>query len=275
MRDQVAEAVQAIRDRVSIEAKIGIILGSGLGDLVNTMEDSVSVRFAEIPHFPNSTIEGHRGEVVAGCISGVPIFGFLGRLHYYEGYTIQQVVFPIEVMSGLGVNTLIITNASGAVNESYLPGDIVVIGDHINMMGENPLRGTPDFTDMTEAYSGDLRVLALETADTLDITAHEGVYLALSGPSYETPAEIRMLRGLGADLVGMSTVPEAIAANSKGVRVLGLSLVTNMAAGITGNPLSHEEVIEASKKAAEKFSRLVFGIIERLGNDSFNGKSSQ
>ena len=267
MSQKVIEAGNAIRDKVHIGTKIAIVLGSGLGNLVDSMTDTVSIKYQDIPNFPISSVQGHKGELVSGKLTEVPILAFSGRVHYYEGYTLQEVVFPVAVMAALGITDIIITNASGAINEAYSPGDIIIIRDHINLIGDNPLRGAPCFTDMTEAYCGELRKLAKKTAEELKIQAHEGIYLVLGGPSYETPAEIKMLRILGADLVGMSTVPEVIMANSLGMRVLGLSMATNMAAGITGQPLTHEEVIEISNKAAEKFIRLISGIIEKMGND--------
>jgi purine-nucleoside phosphorylase len=259
-----SEAVQAIRDHVEIEANIGVILGSGLGNLVEHFEERVSIKYEDIPNFPVSSVMGHKGELVAGRFSGVPLFACSGRVHYYEGYTIQEICFPVQVLAGLGVEKLIITNAAGAINESYAPGDIVAIEDHINLMGDNPLRGTSNFIDMTNAYDRDLRSLAHSVADELGMGLNDGVYLVLSGPSFETPAEIRMMRSLGADMVGMSTIPEVIMANSLDVRVLGLSMMTNMAAGITGERLTHEEVFETTQRAAEKFKILVGGIIEKM-----------
>lgn len=259
------EAVETIKNRVKPDSKIGIILGSGLGPLVEAFNDPVHVPFREIPHFPISSVVGHKGEAVVGSLSGVNLLAYSGRVHYYEGYTMQEVVFPIMVMAGLGIETLIITNAAGAVNGAFSPGDIIVINDHINLMGDNPLRGTANFLDMTEAYNRDLRALAHEVAAAEGIKLQEGVYLVLNGPSYETPAEIRLAKNLGADMVGMSTIPETIMANSLGIRVMGLSMITNMAAGITGEPLAHEEVIATSRKSADSFKRLIKGIIKRLG----------
>ena len=259
-----AEAVNAVRDHVKMEAKIGVILGSGLGNLVDHFEDTVRIKYGDIPNFPVSAVMGHKGELVAGRFSGVPLLACSGRVHYYEGYTIQEICFPVQVLAGLGVEKLIITNAAGAINASYSPGDIVAIKDHINLMGDNPLRGTSNFIDMTNAYDRDLRSLAHKVADQLGMELEEGVYLVLSGPSFETPAEIRMMRNLGADMVGMSTIPEVIMANSLNVRVLGLSMMTNMAAGMTGQPLTHEEVFETTQRAAEQFKILVGGVIEKI-----------
>ncbi len=264
MNAKIAEAAAALKRHIHFQPKIGIILGSGLDALTDEIEEAVRVRFADIPHFPVSSVDGHRGEVVAGRLCGASLFALSGRVHFYEGYSMQQVVFPIRVMAAFGVKTVIVASAVGAVNESYKPGDIVAISDHINLIGDNPLRGSSNFVDLTEAYSSDLRNLAQTIADKLSITLQSGVYVALSGPSYETPAEVRALRSLGADIVGMSTVPEVIMANSLGMRVLGLSMVTNMAAGRGGKPLSHQEVIETSKNESEKFIALVKGIVKQL-----------
>jgi purine-nucleoside phosphorylase len=265
MKRDTDAAVETIKKNIHVDPKIAIILGSGLGKLVEEIENPASIRYEDIPNFPVPAVEGHKGEVVAGSLAGVSVLAFSGRVHYYEGYTMEEVCFPVRVMPGLGVETVIITNAAGAVNEAYSPGDIVAIADHINLMGDNPLRGTTHFIDMTEAYSRELRAVAHDVADDLGLKLDEGVYLVLSGPSFESPAEIRMMRIIGADLVGMSTIPEVIMANKLGMKVLGLSMVTNMAAGITGRPLTHSEVIEATQKGADKFKRLVRGIVERLG----------
>jgi len=265
MKRDTDAAVETIKKNIHVDPKIGIILGSGLGKLVEEIEDPASISYGDIPNFPVPGVEGHKGELVAGSLTGVSILAFSGRVHYYEGYTMEEVCFPVRVMSELGVETVIITNAAGAVNETYSPGEIVIIADHINLMGDNPLRGTTHFIDMTEAYSDELRALAHDVADDLGLKLNEGVYLVLSGPSFESPAEIRMMRIMGADLVGMSTIPEVIMANKLGMKVLGLSMVTNMAAGITGRPLTHREVIQATRKAADKFKRLVRGVVERLG----------
>ena len=265
MKRDIEAAVETIKKNIHVDPKIGIVLGSGLGKLVEEFENAASIGYGDIPNFPVPAVEGHKGEVVAGSLAGVSVLAFSGRVHYYEGYTMEEVCFPVRVMSGLGVETVIITNAAGAVNETYSPGDIVIIADHINLMGDNPLRGTTHFIDMTEAYSRELRAVAHDVADGLGVGLEEGVYLVLSGPSFESPAEIRMMRTMGADLVGMSTIPEVIVANRLGMKVLGLSMVTNMAAGINGRPLTHTEVIEATRKAAHKFKGLVRGIVERLG----------
>ena len=264
MNEKVKEAVSVLKHRTDHQPQIGVILGSGLGGLIDQIENSVSIRFEDIPHFPVSSVDGHRGEVLLGDLCGASLFTLSGRVHYYEGYTMQQVVFPIQVMAAFDVKTVIITNSAGAINESYKPGEIVSIRDHINFMGDNPLIGSAKFVNLTEAYNSELLKLARETAGRQGITLRSGVYAAYSGPSYETPAEIRAIRTMGADLVGMSTVPEVIMANSRGMKVLGLSMITNMAAGISPKPLSHQEVIKTAKKASAKFSGLVRGIIEQL-----------
>jgi purine-nucleoside phosphorylase len=264
MDKKVTAAVTALKSHIRNQPQIGIILGSGLGGLVDEIENSVRVRFEDIPHFPVSSVEGHRGEVLCGALCGVSLFALSGRVHFYEGYAMQQVVFPIRVMAALDVKTVIVTNSVGAINAAYQPGDIVAIRDHINLMSDNPLTGSNEFADMTEAYSSELRNLAQQIADKQGFRLRSGVYAAYSGPSYETPAEIRAMRTMGADMVGMSTVPEVIIANSLGMRVLGLSMITNMAAGMSAKPLSHQDVIETSKKASAKFGALVREIICQL-----------
>ncbi|MGD8765251.1 MAG: purine-nucleoside phosphorylase [Desulfobacteraceae bacterium] len=265
MNEKVSEAVTVLKRRVQYQPNIGIILGSGLGGLADDIHKSVSVRYEDLPNFPVSSVYGHRGEVICGYLDDVCLLALSGRVHYYEGYSMQQVVFPIQVMAGFGVKTVIITNSVGAVNESFNPGDIVAIRDHINLMGDNPLSGSEDVVDLIEPYSSELRYLTQETATSLGIALRSGTYLAYSGPSYETPAEIRAMRIMGADMVGMSMAPEALIANRLGVKVLGLSMVTNMAAGIRATPLSHKEVIETSQNESQKFNALVKGIIKQLG----------
>ncbi len=264
MKENLVAAVDKLKNTFDARPEIGIVTGSGLGGLVDVLQDAVRIRFEDIPNFPISSVDGHQGEVVSGRLSGVSLFVLAGRIHYYEGYAMSQVVFPIRVMAALGVKTIIITNAAGAVNKSFQAGNIVTICDHINLMGDNPLSGNNNFVDLSDAYSGELRNLARLTADKLDISLQSGVYAAISGPSYETPAEIEALRRMGADMVGMSTVPEVIMAKRLGMKVLGLSMITNMAAGISGKPLSHQEVIEVSKKISPKFNTLVKGLVKRV-----------
>jgi purine-nucleoside phosphorylase len=264
MDEKVVEAASALKHRNHHQAKIGLILGSGLAGLADEIKDAVRTRFEDIPNFPVSSVDGHRGEVVCGRLCGADLFILSGRVHYYEGYSMQQVVFPVRVMAAFGVNTVVITNAAGAVNESFAPGDIAAISDHINLTGDNPLIGSSEGVDLSQAYSAELIELAGQVASRLGITLQSGAYVAYSGPSYETPAEIRAMRIMGGDMVGMSTVPEVILASSLGMKVLGLSMITNMAAGICPKPLSHQDVIETSHTASPKFKALVKGIIEQL-----------
>ncbi len=268
MQPQIEQAVTSIKKQLSHPAAVGIILGSGLTPLVAAMEDTVTIGFADIPNFPVSSVAGHSGELVAGRLSNVDVLVMSGRIHFYEGYSMPQVCFPTKVLSGLGINTLIVTNAGGAINTDFAPGNIVLITDHINMMGDNPLRGDANFIDMTTAYDPDLMAIARKAAAAIPLDIKEGVYLAVSGPCYETPAEIRAMRTLGADVVGMSTVPEVIMANSLGIRVLGLSTITNMAAGITGTPLSHQEVLETNRQTAERFKQLICGFLNNWHSPS-------
>lgn len=250
--------------------EIGLILGSGLGDTVEKIQDPVILSYEEIPNFPVSTVEGHSGRLVAGSIEGKQILAMDGRFHYYEGYSLQEVTFPIRVMRELGIKTLIITNAAGGINNSFAPGDIMLITDHINFLGVNPLRGPnlpelgPRFPDLTEAYAPQLQDVARKAAQSMQLTLREGVYAWVSGPSYETPAEIRLLRLLGADAVGMSTVPETIVANHGGMKVLGLSCITNLAAGLGPEKLDHQEVIATAEKGKEAFQKLICQIISSL-----------
>jgi purine-nucleoside phosphorylase len=267
---QVQEAAEALREKLPFTPEVGLILGSGLGVMADTLDNPAVIRYGDIPHFPVSTVAGHAGELVAGEIEGKKAVIMKGRFHLYEGYDVKRVTLPIRVMRRLGVRTLVITNAAGGINESFEPGDLMLIRDHINFMFRNPLIGPNDeelgvrFPDMSEPYSARLRELARQAAQAQGISLREGVYLGLLGPSYETPAEIRMMRTLGADAVGMSTVPEVIAARHAGLEVLGISCISNMAAGILDQPLSHAEVMETAERVREKFVRLVRGVIALL-----------
>ena len=249
--------------------EIGIILGSGLGDFADNFE-SIKIPYTDIPGFENSEVQGHKGQLIFAKVNGKNTVMMQGRYHFYEGYSMQTVTYPIKILKKLGIKTLIITNAAGAVNENFNPGDLMLITDHINFMGTNPLIGKNDdtlgvrFPDMSEVYSKKLINLAQETAERLKIKYQKGVYAATTGPSYETPAEIRMFRLLGASAVGMSTVPEAIIANYCGLNVLGISCLTNYAAGVSNNPLNHEEVIETANKVKENFKLLLSEFIKRL-----------
>lgn len=271
--EQVSDAAKHVRGKLGkLFPKVGVVLGSGLGAVANSITERVVIPYREIPHFPQSTVDGHSGRLVAGRLGGSPVLMMQGRVHYYEGYSPSQVTFPMRVLGSLGVEAVILTNAAGGIEESYELGQLVAISDHINMMGWNPLIGQNEarfatrkgagqrFFDMTEAYSKRLRGLAQQAAADEGITIDEGVYLAVSGPSFETPAEIRAFRALGATLVGMSTVPETIVARHMGIEVLGISCVTNKAAGLNAQPLSHEEVFETGRLVERRLS----GVIERL-----------
>jgi purine-nucleoside phosphorylase len=264
------ETVDSIRGRCSHRPALGLILGSGLGAYADCFEDRTVVPFGGLPHFPPSTVPGHSGNLVIGKAEGVPAVALQGRVHLYEGYTIEQVAYPVRVLGCLGIRTLIVTNAAGGINLDFRPGDLMLITDHINMMGANPLVGPnidelgPRFPDMSEAYSGALRKIAVDVARERSINLREGVYVGVCGPSYETPAEIRMCRMLGADAVGMSTVPEVIVAVHMGIRVLGISCITNVAAGILPRKLTHHGVIDTAERVKDKFLSLLQGIVPRI-----------
>ncbi|HEY4552080.1 MAG TPA: purine-nucleoside phosphorylase [Bacillaceae bacterium] len=270
MFEQIENAASFIKGKYKGSPQIGLILGSGLGVLAEEIEQPDSIPYEDIPHFPVSTVEGHAGRLVAGRLNGVEVIAMQGRFHYYKGYDFEKVTFPVRVMKALGVEILIVTNAAGGVNESFRPGDLMIITDHINNMGGNPLIGANDvrlgarFPDMSNAYQKQLIQLAKRTANRMDLDIKEGVYFGNSGPMYETPAEVRMIRLLGADAVGMSTVPEVIAANHAGMKVLGLSCISNMAAGMLEQPLTHEEVIETTEKVRADFLALIKTIVEEI-----------
>lgn len=266
---KIKEAADFIANKIN-RPEIGLVLGSGLGDLVEQIEDPKIIPYQEIPHFPVSTVSGHAGRLVGGIIKGKNVVAMQGRFHYYEGYSLTEVTFPIRVMQKLGIRTLIVTNAAGGLNPDFQPGDLMLITDHINFLGINPLRGKnyselgPRFPDMTEAYDPFLRQLARKAAQSLGITLQEGVYAWVGGPSYETPAEVRMLQMLGGDAVGMSTVPEVIVANHGGMKVLGLSCITNVAAGLGHTKLDHREVVETAQRGGQNFQRLICEIINSM-----------
>lgn len=253
----------------NFEPEIGIVLGSGLGDLADTYCD-IAIPYGNIPHFAKSTVEGHKGQLVFADINGKKVVMMQGRNHFYEGHSMADVTYPIKVMKELGVKTLILTNAAGAVNKSFRPGDLMIITDHINFMGQNPLVGPNDehfgvrFPDMSEVYNKNLVKIVDAAARLLKIDIKHGVYLASSGPSYETPAEIRMMRNWGADAVGMSTVPEAIVANYCGMNVVGISCISNYATGVSTKKLSHEEVIETTNNVKAKFKELVLLLLKNI-----------
>jgi purine-nucleoside phosphorylase len=268
--EKAGEAAEFLRLRLgAIEPRVAIVLGSGLGAVAEAVESPVFVPYGEIPHFPQSTVEGHSGRIVAGMLGGMPVVVMQGRVHFYEGYTPQQVTFPMRVLGQLGIRAAVLTNAAGGIRPGMQVGELVLLSDHINALGFNPLLGPNEtrfgdgkttglrFFDMTEAYAKALRGMAQEAAIAEGFALSEGVYLATTGPSFETPAEIRAFRTLGADLVGMSTVPETIVARHMGIEVVGISCVTNLAAGISPTPLSHEEVYEAGAKAQHRLAALL------------------
>ncbi len=263
-------AAEFVGARAPLRPRVGIVLGSGLGAFAGQIEAPVAIPFAEIPHFPQSTVPGHSGRLVIGTIGGVPVAVMQGRVHAYEGYSAEEVTFPVRVLWRMGARALVLTNAAGGINPAFRQGQLVLIADHINLSGRNPVAGAnderfgPRFFDMSEAYSARLRKAAHEAAKSMDLDLEEGVYLSVLGPSFETPAEIRAFRTMGADLVGMSTVQETIAARQMGMEVLGISCVTNMAAGIQAQPLSHEEVMETGRQVEARLAELLWGVVERV-----------
>jgi purine-nucleoside phosphorylase len=267
---QIEAAAAAIRQRWSDTPRAGVILGTGLGNVADEIELPIAIDYSDIPHFPRSTATSHRGRLVCGRLAGVPVVAMEGRFHQYEGYPLKQITLPVRVMKALGAETLIVSQAVGGMNPYYKAGNVMVIDDHINLMGDNPLVGVnddrlgPRFPDMSAPYTPELIEVALETARRENFVAHRGVTVAVTGPNLETRAEYRFLRQIGADVVGMSTVPEVIVARHAGIRVLGLSCIANMAAGILPQPLSHEEVMETAERVKETFLRLVKGILREL-----------
>ena len=274
--EQAIEASEHLFSKTTLRPRIGIILGSGLGDFADSVQDAVTIPYADIPHFPKPTVDGHPGRMVIGTVAGVPVAVMQGRVHAYEGYSMDEVTFPTRVLGLFGVRDLIVTNAAGGINAGYGPGSIIAISDHINLTGFNAASGANEprfglagdsglrFFDMTTAYSPALRELAVSEAAAQGWSMQSGVYIAVLGPSYETPAEIRAFRTMGADLVGMSTVHEVIVARHMGLQVLGLSLVTNAAAGVTGEKLHHLEVMEVGVQAAKTFGALIRGLVPRI-----------
>jgi purine-nucleoside phosphorylase len=268
--ERVEETAADIRRRCPTLPETAIVLGSGLGDFSDTLLDAVVAPYAELPHWPPSSVIGHSGKLVIGTVAGKRIAALSGRVHFYEGFDLQTVVFATRVMGRLGVRRLILTNAAGGINTAFASGALMIIDDHINMLGSNPLIGAnddrfgPRFPDMTEVYSRRLRGIADDVARARGIPVAHGIYVAVHGPSYETPAEIRFYRTMGADAIGMSTVPEAIAARHMGLEVLGISCISNMAAGIVAQPIVHDEVIATMQRIRSSFIALLEGIIERL-----------
>jgi purine-nucleoside phosphorylase len=266
-------AAKSVLQRTTLRPQIGLVLGSGLGAFADSLTEAKRIPYAEIPAFPRSTAIGHAGQMVIGKSGAVPVAAMQGRVHLYEGYSAQEVAFPMRVFGRMGIRAVILTNAAGGINLNYQQGALVLIRDHINLQGPNPLVGPNDdrfgvrFPDMTQAYEKLYRAAAQEEAGKLGMTLHEGVYAALPGPSYETPAEIKYLRTIGADLVGMSTVFEVIAARHMGIKVLAISCVTNMAAGILDQPLSHQEVMETGERVKTSFEALLRAVLPRIAHD--------
>jgi len=267
------EAAKFIRARTKLAPKIAVVLGSGLGSFADDLPNAVRIPYAKIPHFPRSTAIGHAGQLVMARVGQVAVALMQGRVHFYEGYSLPEVVFPIRVLGRFGVRAVILTNAAGGINTSYKQGALVVLSDHINLQGSNPLIGDNDerfglrFPDLTMAYDRKFRKIALEQAKKINLDVYEGVYVAVSGPSYETPAEIRAFRVLGADVVGMSTVPEVITARHIGMRVLAISCVTNMAAGMLDQPLHHKEVLETGERVKGQFVALLEAVIPQIAKE--------
>jgi len=270
MLQKLNEAVSFIRAKSPVRPEVGVILGSGLGNVVEAIEADVVIPYNEIPNAPTSSVVGHSGKLILGRVAGRPVAIMQGRVHFYEGYGMDEVLFLGRLLGKLGVGSAIVTNAAGGVNTSFSAGDLMLISDHINLLGTNPLRGPncdelgPRFPDMSEAYPVSLRDLGREVAKEIGIELREGVYLAVSGPSYETPAEIRAFRIMGADAVGMSTIPEVVSFSHMGIPVLGISCITNMAAGILPQKLSHDEVIQTTQRVQKEFTGLVLGLLSRM-----------
>jgi purine-nucleoside phosphorylase len=267
------KAARFIQHKSNLQPKIALVLGSGLGSFADEFFGAVKIPYAEIPHFPRSTAVGHAGQLVIGTVEGVAVVGMQGRVHLYEGYSPKEVTFPVRVFARMGVQAIVVTNAAGGIRKNFTQGRLVVLSDHINLQGSNPLCGPneesfgPRFPDMTWAYDRKFREVALAQGRHLGIDLDEGVYAAVLGPSYETPAEIRYLRTIGADLVGMSTVPEVIAARHSGIRVLGISCVTNAAAGVLDQPLDHNEVLQTAERVRGQFVSLLRGVIPAMAKE--------
>ena len=270
MYDRVERSAAMVRSRCGALPETAIVLGSGLGDFAGTLVDAVTMPYGDLPYWPAARVAGHEGQLVIGHVGGTRVAALSGRAHFYEGHDLATVVFATRVMGRIGVRRLILTNAAGGINTGFAQGALMIIDDHINMLGSNPLIGMNDdrfgtrFPDMSEVYSARLRRIADDAARAKGVPVSHGIYIAVHGPSYETPAEIRFFRTIGADAVGMSTVPEAIAARHMGIEVLGISCITNMAAGVLPQPLVHDEVMETARRVRGSFIALLEGIVERL-----------
>src|ERR1051325_3575441 len=272
--DRAQRAAQLVRSRIKQTPAVAIVLGSGLGAFADELGESSPIAYNEIPGFAQATVEGHAGRLVIGKAGDVTVAAMQGRFHFYEGYSLHDVAFPVRVLKLLGVQTLILTNAAGSLNTELTPGSLMIISDHINLMGVNPLIGPnenrlgPRFPDLTAVYDPDLQNLVIEEAKAMNIDMRRGVYAALTGPSYETPAEIHMVRTLGADAVGMSTVPEAIVARHMEMRIIGISCITNLAAGVSNRPIDHSQVMEIGNRVRAQFTELLRRVIGRLATQS-------
>lgn len=272
--ERAQEAARVIRSRTDVETPVAIVLGSGLGAFAEDLTEATQILYDEIPGFARSTVEGHAGRLVIGKAGGATVAAMQGRFHFYEGYSLQDVTFPMRVLKLLGVSTVVLTNAAGTLNIEFSPGSLMVISDHLNLLGDNPLRGEnderfgPRFPDLTSVYARSLQDLVIDEAKAMRVEVRRGVYAALSGPSYETPAEIVMLRALGADVVGMSTVPEAIVARHMNMRVIGISCITNLAAGVSNEPIDHSQVMAIGQQVRGSFTTLLNRIVKRLSVDS-------
>jgi purine-nucleoside phosphorylase len=268
--ERAEHAARFVRSRIKEAPRLALVLGSGLGAFADEIEDPTAISYEEIPGFGRPTVEGHAGRLVVGKIEGTAAAVMQGRFHYYEGYSLDEVTFPIRVLHLLGIKSLILTNAAGGLNNSYTEGSLIVISDHLNLMGANPLRGAndprfgPRFPDMSDVYDHEYTEIAIREAHAMSLELRRGIYAALTGPSYETPAEIRMFRLLGADAVGMSTVPEAIVARQMGIRVLAISCITNLAAGVLDRPIDHADVIETGERIRETFAQLLRRVAPKL-----------
>jgi purine-nucleoside phosphorylase len=271
--ERAQEAARVIRSRTDVETPVAIVLGSGLGAFAEDLTEATQIRYDEIPGFARSTVEGHAGRLVIGKAGGATVAAMQGRFHFYEGYSLQDVTFPMRVLKLLGVSTVVLTNAAGTLNVEFSPGSLMVISDHLNLLGDNPLRGPnderfgPRFPDLTSVYARNLQDLVIDEAKAMKLEVRRGVYAALSGPSYETPAEIIMLRALGADVVGMSTVPEAIVARHMNMQVIGISCITNLAAGVSNEPIDHSQVMAIGQQVRGSFTTLLNRIVKRLSVD--------
>ncbi len=272
MINKLSIATDFIRTKSKLKPRIGLTLGSGLNSMAKTIDVDAAIPFSEIPGFPQTTVEGHSGKLVLGTVGGVPVAALQGRIHYYEGYKMDEVVFPTRVLAMLGIQTLILTNSAGGIQNEMRPGDFMIITDHINLFGDHPLKGPniekfgPRFPDMTYAYDPKLVDKMRAQFETLNIRFHEGVYCGVTGPTYETPAEIKYLKIIGGSAVGMSTVPECIAANHFGLKVAGISCITNLAAGITGEKLNHKEVQDVAGKVEKQFASFLTNFIKDIEN---------